>query len=82
MKSIKNRIAEPTPPFFKKLVKIGGCMIGISALILAAPVTIPGLVLPAAITTVATYLGTAGVVLAGTSKLTTNDETTGPFKDK
>ena len=60
--TLKSRINSPTPVFFKKIRKIGLILGGIGGAILAAPVT-----LPAAITTIAGYLATAGIVASAVS---------------
>jgi hypothetical protein len=60
--TLKNRITSPTPKFFKKVRKIGLILGGIGGAILAAPVA-----LPLALTTVAGYLATAGIVASAVS---------------
>jgi hypothetical protein len=53
------RIKKPTPPFFKKLRNIG---------ILAAPITLPSIVL-----SIATYLAVAGTVATTISQAVVSD---------
>jgi len=55
--SIVERIASPTPKFFKKIRSIGLLIGAVGAAILAAPVA-----LPAFATTIAGYLVTVGLV--------------------
>jgi len=68
--NILERINAPTPDFFKRLRNIGLLLAGISAAILASPVT-----LPAGIVAVAGYLAVGGTVLSAVSQVTTNRET-------
>ena len=51
------RIKEPTPPFFKKLRNIGIILAATGGAILAAPITLPSILV-----SVATYLTVAGTV--------------------
>ena len=60
--TIKQRLAAPTPGFFKKIRNIGLIFGAIGGAILAAPVS-----LPAAVITVAGYLATAGLVASAVS---------------
>jgi len=55
--NILERVVSPTPVFFQKLRNIGLVLAGISAAIIASPVS-----LPAIIVTIASYLGVAGSV--------------------
>ncbi|HMU46114.1 MAG TPA: hypothetical protein PKC72_07090 [Chitinophagaceae bacterium] len=61
MNEILNRVNAPTPKFFKKLRNIGLTVAAIAGTILAAPLT-----LPAVVVKVAGYLVVAGGVLGGT----------------
>jgi ABC-type xylose transport system permease subunit len=72
--SISERISSPTPAFFKKIRAIGLTLGAIGGAILAAPVA-----LPAAITTLAGYLLTAGIV---TSAISTTAVETGSGKQR
>lgn len=69
MKQIFLRAQAPTPRFFKILRTIGLSLAAISGGILAAPV-----VLPAVITTVATYLAVVGGIVSAISQITVDDE--------
>lgn len=69
MKQIVRRIQAPTPRFFKKLRIVGLALAAISGGILTAPV-----VLPAAITTLATYLAVAGGIISAVSQITVDEE--------
>ena len=62
--SIADRITAPTPPFFKKLQKIGLIIGAISATILTA-----GAGLLAVAVTIAGYLATASAVVVSVSQL-------------
>ncbi len=63
--SISDRIAAPTPKFFRILRNVGVVLGAVGSTILLAP-----LVLPVAITTIAGYLATAGAVTAAISQTT------------
>lgn len=63
--TLRERIAAPTPKFFKTLRKIGLIVGGVGAAIVAAPFA-----LPAAIVGAAGYLITAGAVIAAVSSTT------------
>lgn len=65
MNIIMQRAKAPTPRFFTKLRNLSAAMVAIAATILAAPVS-----LPAAITTAAAYVLTAGSVAGMVSQLT------------
>lgn len=70
---IIERAKAPTPKFFRKLRNIGLVMAAVSAAIITAPVS-----LPAAVISVAGYVGVAGGVISAVSQVTTkdvNDET-------
>lgn len=60
--TIKQRLTLPTPRFFKKIRNIGLTLGAVGGAILAAPVT-----LPAVIITIAGYLATAGLVASAIS---------------
>jgi ABC-type xylose transport system permease subunit len=66
---VKDRISKPTPPFFRQLRTIGLALAGVGAAILAAPVS-----LPAVLVTAAGYLVTGGAVLSAVSQATVKDE--------
>ena len=66
---IAQRIKAPTPSFFKKVRNIGLALAGVSATILAAPITLPALVLQ-----LAGYLAVAGGVATAVSQAATEGE--------
>ena len=51
------RLSEPTPKFFKKVLKISMTLAGIGTIIATAPIS-----LPAGIVAIGGYLATAGAV--------------------
>ena len=59
MKQIMNRLQQPTPPFFKKIRNIGLLIAAVGSSILAAPVTLPLLLV-----NIAGYLVVAGGVMS------------------
>lgn len=63
------RIKKPTPPFFKKLRNIGIVLAATGGAILAAPVTLPSIVV-----TIATYLTVAGTVASTVSQAVVSDQ--------
>jgi ABC-type xylose transport system permease subunit len=63
--TLGERLAAPTPKFFRKLRTIGVILGSIGAAIIASPIA-----LPAAIVGVAGYLVTAGSVIAAVSSTT------------
>lgn len=69
MQHILQRAKASTPPFFKNIRNIGLAVSAVATALLTAPVT-----LPAALTTVAGYLLTAGTVTTAISQLTVNRE--------
>ncbi|WP_207420213.1 hypothetical protein [Desertivirga brevis] len=60
--SIIARLKSPTPPFFKKVRNVGLILSALGSALLSAPIS-----LPVAITTVAGYLVTAGLVASAVS---------------
>ena len=62
--SILQRAAAPTPKFFQKLKMIGITLAAVSAAIIAAPISLPAIVI-----TVAGYLGVAGTVATAVSQV-------------
>jgi hypothetical protein len=62
------RIKEPTPPFFKKLRNIGLILAAAGGAILAAPITLPAIVL-----SIATYITVAGTVATTISQAVVSD---------
>lgn len=67
--TLKQRLGAPTPPFFKKIRRIGLILVAVSGAVIAAPVA-----LPAAVVTTATYLGLAGTVATVISQAATEDD--------
>ena len=63
--NLLDRVVSPTPTFFQKLRSIGLALAAISGAIIAAPVTLPAIVV-----TVAGYLAVAGTVLSAVSQIT------------
>tara|TARA_R110001592_G_scaffold274274_1_gene541305 strand:- start:306 stop:530 length:225 start_codon:yes stop_codon:yes gene_type:complete len=63
------RLKEPTPPFFKKLRNIGILLVATSGAILAAPVTLPTILV-----SIATYLAVAGTVATTVSQAVISDK--------
>ena len=66
---ISERIKAPTPKFFKKLRNIGIALAAIGTSILAAPVTLPAIILK-----IAGYLAVAGSVAGGISQTAVKGE--------
>jgi len=63
--NLLDRVVSPTPTFFQKLRSIGLALAAMSGAIIAAPVTLPAIVV-----TVAGYLAVAGTVLSAVSQIT------------
>jgi hypothetical protein len=63
------RLKKPTPPFFKKLRNIGIILVATSGAILAAPVTLPTILV-----SIATYLAVAGTVATTVSQAVVSDK--------
>ena len=66
---IKQRIKSPTPPFFKKIRNVGLTIAAIGTTVLAAPVSLPAIVLK-----IAGYLAVAGSVASGISQTAVKGE--------
>lgn len=67
--TIKQRMSEPTPKFFKKLRNIGLALAAVSTAVLASPIA-----LPLAVIKIAGYLAVAGGVASAISQATTGGE--------
>lgn len=67
--TVKDRLASPTPRFFKKLRNVGLVLAALSASLLAAPVALPAIVI-----TVAGYIAVAGTVVTAVSQVTVEAE--------
>lgn len=66
--TLNERLAAPTPSFFKKIRNIGLTLGAIGGALLTAPVT-----LPAAVVTIAGYLVAAGLVASAVSVTAVED---------
>jgi hypothetical protein len=66
---IVNRMKAPTPKFFQKIKKIGIFLTGISALVIAAPIAMPALLVA-----IAGYAAVAGSTAIFVSSLTTDKD--------
>ena len=65
---IIDRYKKPTPSFFRKLRNIGIAMAATGGAILAAPISLPALVI-----TIASYLAVAGTVVTTVSQAVVSD---------
>ncbi len=74
--TIKERVKQPTPPFFKKLRNTGMILAAVSASLFAAPVALPALILK-----IACYLAVAGTVAATVSQTVTAENENPPVAD-
>ncbi|MBO9570934.1 MAG: hypothetical protein J7497_01800 [Chitinophagaceae bacterium] len=63
--TLAERVAAPTPKFFKTIKIIGLTLLATSGSLLAAPVA-----LPAIITTIAGYIAVAGTIATAISQVT------------
>jgi len=63
--NLLDRVVSPTPTFFQKLRSIGLALAAMSGAIIAAPITMPAIVV-----TIAGYLAVAGTVLSAVSQIT------------
>ena len=73
--NLVERFKEPTPSFFRKLRNIGIALAATGGAILAAPIS-----LPAVIITIATYLTVAGTVATAVSQAVVIDESNSESK--
>ncbi len=69
MKTVIDRLSEPTPKFFRRLRNIGLAVAAAGTAILTAPVA-----LPAALLSVAGYLSATGSVAAAVAQAVTGEE--------
>jgi ABC-type xylose transport system permease subunit len=63
--NLVDRVVSPTPSFFQKLRYIGLALAALGGAIIAAPVTLPAIVV-----TVAGYLAVAGTAIGAVSQIT------------
>ncbi len=66
---IIDRYKKPTPTFFRKLRNIGIALAATGGAILAAPISLPALVI-----TIATYLTVVGTVATAVSQAVVSDD--------
>ncbi|REE82991.1 hypothetical protein BX611_0268 [Lutibacter oceani] len=66
---IIDRLKQPTPTFFRKLRNIGIALATTGGAILAAPISLPALLI-----TIATYLTVAGTVATAVSQAVVSDQ--------
>jgi len=69
MKKIIERATAPTPKFFKKLRNIGLALAAVATTIVAAPVTLPAVVIK-----IAGYLAVAGGIAGAVSQTAVGGE--------
>ena len=65
---IIDRLKRPTPTFFRKLRNIGIALAATGGVILAAPISLPAILI-----TIATYLTVAGTVATAVSQAVVSD---------
>ena len=75
--NIIQRAQSPTPKLFRTLRNIGLILLAISGSIMAAPVT-----LPAVVVTIAGYAAVAGGVMSAVSQVTVEDKVQNQEQDK
>jgi hypothetical protein len=69
--NLVERYKKPTPKFFKTLRNIGVALVTAGGAIIAAPITMPALVV-----TIATYMTVAGTVVTAVSQAVVKDDDT------
>tara|TARA_R110001583_G_C5329062_1_gene378116 strand:+ start:234 stop:467 length:234 start_codon:yes stop_codon:yes gene_type:complete len=74
---ITERYKKPTPTFFRKLRNIGIALAATGGAIIAAPISLPTLVI-----TIATYLTVAGTVATAVSQAVVSDQDKNVDKDQ
>ncbi len=67
--SIIKRVKAPTPKLFKKIRNLGLSLVGVSAVLLASQVALPGALIKAA-----GYIAVAGGIASAVSQVTTGDK--------
>ena len=70
-----DRYKKSTPTFFKKLRNIGIALVATGGAIIAAPISLPALVI-----TIATYLTVVGTVATAVSQAVVSDDENEPKK--
>ncbi len=73
MKEIFKRFSSESPKFFKRLQALMISLGGAGVSIMAAPMIYPAIIMPEALSTLATHLITIGVIGTAISKLTVAD---------
>lgn len=74
---LKERIKQPTPPWFKKIIRLGLMLAGAGTALLTANATVPGFTLPHKLEAFAQWMVVAGLVassVAKTAKETNSDD--------
>lgn len=71
-KTLKDRWSAESPDFFKGVQKVA-ISLGGSALAVLGCASIPGIIIPAIVTKVCSYIIIAAAAVAGTAKLTKQD---------
>ena len=67
--TLVERLVQPTSKFFRKIRNIGLCLAAAGAAIIAAPITLPAIVV-----TAAGYLAVAGGIMTAVAQATVADE--------
>ena len=70
---ITERFSKPTPKFFRVLRNFGVALAAAGGAIIAAPISLPAIVV-----TIASYLAVAGTVATAVSQAVVSDETETP----
>lgn len=73
MNEIVDRINAETPPFFKRVIKIGLTIGSVGLAIVSLPVTLPAVVLPALVIQIGGYMVAIGYAAASIAKTTKTD---------
>lgn len=71
--NILKRMGEPTPPFWKKVRNTMYTIGAVGAIIIGLPITVPGIIIPAAIASVAGYMVSIGAVGAALAESTSTE---------
>jgi hypothetical protein len=73
LSNILNRATDPTPPFWKKVRRLGLMVAGVGTALLTIPTT-AGIALPAVVSTFAGYAVVAGTVTTALSQLASENK--------